>query len=406
MEKLPSAGHAAPPGTETFGGYGDKSMAQNANQVTFYRRSQEIKEKLRKCKATLQKHDWQFPQTMQEAPTEAFQQLFHSVTWLSVSPPAEIKLQLNIFSGDWENLANFLFSMREAPTRRSFIGRIQFVVDKLIVMSPDFAALLDEEEDQVTAVAPSDAATGIQPTPSPASSAVPQSSTSAQTQDQLIADEELATRLQEGEKRLADEAKRLEEDDHKLAALIDVKSAAIAAGLPGVVWIDYESKAYLECQTLKARSDIRLQGFCDNEASSDFTPQDIWMNYIFELAETPARVSVVIANKKHMLAMQTIRDFHMSARTPPPLFVIVTRETSTSFLRDVDIGEVRSTRDWGQAAQITIDEFKRRQASPSAVAPESASASDDEPKKKGKRHKLRKLFKLHRRKTDKEDAKA
>merc|ERR1719326_1636083 len=86
---------------------------------------------------------------MLDKPTAAFQSWFQGITWLAVDfdSQEDFDRHLSRYEGDWDKMINFLYTMYEHKARRSFRGRIQFVIGKMLEMSPGFADALKARGD-------------------------------------------------------------------------------------------------------------------------------------------------------------------------------------------------------------------------------------------------------------------
>eukprot|EP00931_Biecheleriopsis_adriatica_P116111 TRINITY_DN91806_c0_g1_i1.p1 TRINITY_DN91806_c0_g1~~TRINITY_DN91806_c0_g1_i1.p1 ORF type:complete len:578 (+),score=113.38 TRINITY_DN91806_c0_g1_i1:236-1735(+) len=123
------------------------------------------------------------------------------------------------------------------------------------------------------------------------------------------------------------------------------------AAKPVIVWIDGNRSAY-EKSSLNDEAGIVFQGFLATDASKP------WLNYIFERADKPNRVSVAIMNKRGKDDAQQIRQYCESRGVMPPRFIVCGRAPEDEVRAEWGMEDLPVVKDWGEAGKMALDEAR------------------------------------------------
>lgn len=271
-----------------------------------------IRASLAKGLACMRSFGWEFPHdpmsSRSDDAAEGFQSFFDGLTWLSTpvgrrSIGSGLPALVEEIEGDSADILQFLISMYEHPSRKSWRARIKFAIGQLSELSPTFKAAVDDRESMPIASFKRDSGLNLAP--------------------------------------------------------VEAPTAPTEESKPVVMWIDYKSSAY-ETSSLNVEEGIEFVGFHDDPAAPDYTPPEKWLQYAIERASIPdGRVIAMILNRAHLETAKQILDYYDQEGCEPPKVVVCTRAPPEEF-SEWGIPADCITKDWEAAARIVMGATSRR----------------------------------------------
>jgi len=262
------------------------------------------------------KYKWKFPVNllgteMDEAST-GFTYFFDATTKLTTtnnkktleSYDIDFHTAFGTYEAEFPQILNFLLSMYNCSSRKSYSARIKFTVIKLRDVSPAFAQAV---KDLPGGLLPWDEP----PEPTP---------------------EEVVEMEDAKEKR---------------------------GRKPVCIWIDRKRESYSTSE-LNAYPQLKLIGIHDDPEADDYTPREAWLQTVIDHAEDEeARVCIIIVNKGHLQTIIDVQKYCEETKVQPPRFLVSTRKrTDPEMFSEYNIDAKSVVTDWDVATALALEQVK------------------------------------------------